>query len=136
MAVAVVRQYSVFLPNRPGALSEYARLFADNNLNILGIASEIRDDSGVVRVSLEGDKRLGYILTKAGFTTIEAPMLSVDLVDRPGELFRIAKILGDAGINITTLYGTALNGQKSRLLMAVSDIKKAQEVLSSYPEYQ
>lgn len=129
MAITIVRQYSVFLPNRPGALSSFAKLFFDQNINIIGIASEIRDDSGVVRVTVDGDKRIGYILTQAGFTTVETPMISIEVPDKPGELFRLTQVLGEHGINITTVYGTAFGGNTARILVSANDTKKAQEIL-------
>jgi len=129
MSVQIVRQYSVFLPNKPGALCEFSKLFVDQNVNIIGVASEVRDDSGVVRVTVDGDKKIGYILTKAGFTTVETPMLSVELSDKPGELFRLTDILARNNINITTVYGTAIGGHRARVLLSVTDAAKAQEIL-------
>jgi len=134
MNASVIRQYSVFLPNKPGALSGFIKLFLDQGVNVIGIASEIRDDSGVVSVDVDSDKRIGYILTQAGFTTIETPVLSVHLPNKPGELHKLSKLLGEAGINITTVYGTAIDGQSSRVLLAVNDLIKAQEIISKLPE--
>lgn len=129
MSVKIARQYTVFLPNVPGALSKFVELFASEGINIVGIASEIRDDSGVVRVAVEADRRVSHILTGAGFTTIETQMISIELPDKPGQLLRITRLLGEHGINITTVYGTADAGQTGRLLMNASDPEKAVEVL-------
>jgi len=134
MSVIMVRQYSVFLPNTPGALSAFIKLFIDQGINIMGIASDIRDDSGVVRIAVDSDKRVGYILTQAGFTSIETPVLSVEMPDRPGSIFTLSKLLGDAGINITTVYGTSLGGNRSRILVATSNPQKALEVLIASAE--
>ncbi len=129
MSVKLARQYTVFLPNVPGALSKFVELFASEGINIVGIASEIRDDSGVVRVAVEADRRVSHILTGAGFTTIETQMISIELPDKPGQLLRITRLLGEHGINITTVYGTADAGQTGRLLMNASDPERAVEVL-------
>lgn len=129
--VKLIRQYTVFLPNVPGALSKFVELFANEGINIIGIASEIRDDSGVVRIAVDADRKVSHILTGAGFTTIETSMLSVELPDKPGELLQLAKILGESGINITTVYGTSFGGSSGRLLLNVSDPDKALEVLKT-----
>ncbi|HOX22402.1 MAG TPA: ACT domain-containing protein [Elusimicrobiales bacterium] len=129
MLVTVVRQYSVFMPNKPGALSSFTKLFMDAGANIHGIASEIRDDSGIVRVAVDGDTQMATILAKAGFTCIETPILSIEVPNRPGEVHRIGTILSECGINITTVYGTGIDGQKSRVLLATSDTEKALEIL-------
>ena len=129
--VKLIRQYTVFLPNVPGALSKFVELFANEGINIIGIASEIRDDSGVVRIAVDADRKVSHILTGAGFTTIETSMLSVELPDKPGELLHLTKILGENNINITTVYGTSFGGVSGRLLLNVTDGEKALEVLKS-----
>lgn len=129
MSVKLIRQYTVFLPNVPGALSRFVELFANEGVNIIGIASEIRDDSGVVRVAIEDDRKVSHLLTGAGFTTIETQMISLDLPDQPGFLLRLTKVLGDNNINITTVYGTSIGGASGRLLLNASEPERAVEVL-------
>lgn len=136
MSIKIVRQYSVFLPNVPGSLNKFIELFAKEGINIVGIASEIRDDSGIVRITIDTDRKISYILTNAGFTTVETPMISVEVHDRPGEFYKLTKILADNNINITTVYGTALGGNKGRILINVSDPPKAMEVLKNILEEQ
>jgi len=131
MPVKIVRQYTVFLPNVPGALSRFIELFANEGINIIGIASEIRDDSGVVRITVETEKKISYILTSAGFTTVESTVISVELSDKPGELLRLTKILAENGINITTVYGTTLGGKSARILINVSNAERAVEILKT-----
>jgi len=113
----------------PGALSRFVELFANEGVNIIGIASEIRDDSGVVRVAIEDDRKVSHLLTGAGFTTIETQMISLDLPDQPGFLLRLTKVLGDNNINITTVYGTSIGGASGRLLLNASEPERAVEVL-------
>ena len=127
MPVKLIRQYTVFLPNVPGALAKFVELFANEGINIIGLASEIRDDSGVVRIAVDGDRKVSHILTGAGFTTIETPMISLELADKPGQLLRLTKLLSENNINITTVYGTSFGG----LLMNASDTDKALEVLKT-----
>mgnify|MGYP000860124512 CR=1 FL=1 len=131
MQVKVVKQYTVFLPNVPGALSGFVGLFVKEGINIIGIASEIRDDSGVVRVTVDTDKKISYILTSAGFTTVETPIISLALSDKPGELLSLTDKLARHGINITTVYGTALCGDSARILISVSDADRALEILGA-----
>ena len=129
MSVKLIKQYTVFLPNIPGALSKFVELFSNEGVNIIGIASEIRDDSGVVRVAVDADRKVSHLLTGAGFTTIETSMISLEMADKPGELLRLTRILGEHNINITTVYGTSVGGATGRLLLNVSDADKALEVL-------
>lgn len=129
MKVEVIKQYSVFMPNKPGALSRLTKLFTDQNVNILGIASEVRDDSGLVRIAVDREQDASTILSKGGFSSVESNLLSVEAPDRPGTLRKIADALGDGKVNITTVYATALGGQVSRILIACENTDKARAIL-------
>ncbi len=132
MKVQKIKQFSVFMPNKPGALTRLAALFSEKNINILGIASEVRDDSGLVRIALENDADVSAILSSAGFSSVETHILSVEVDDKPGELLRVAAALADGKVNITTVYGTSVNGaQTSRILIAAQNIDKALAILEA-----
>lgn len=137
MDYKIVHQYTVFLPNIPGTLSKFIELFNKEGINIVGIASEIRDDSGIVKVSVDTDKKISYVLTNAGFTTVESKMISIELTDRPGELLRLTRLLGENNVNITTVYGTTLGlNRPSRILINVSDVNKTLKLLEKFPDGQ
>jgi hypothetical protein len=131
MKVSILRQYSIFMANRPGSLAKLTALFAEAEVNIVGIASEVRDDSGLVRIAVDGDGDTSGILSRAGFASVESRLLSIEAEDTPGRLAEIAKRLGDGGINITTVYGTALGPEVSRILVAVENADEGLKLLSS-----
>jgi len=125
-----IKQFSVFMPNKPGALTRLAALFSEKGINILGIASEVRDDSGLVRIALENDAEVSSILSSAGFSSVETHILSVEVDDKPGELLRVTAALAEGKINITTVYGTSVEGAKtSRILIAAQSTDRALEIL-------
>ncbi|MBI5596747.1 MAG: ACT domain-containing protein [Elusimicrobia bacterium] len=129
MKVTVITQYSIFLPNKPGALARLAGLFSQAGVNMVGIASEVRDDSGLVRVALEGEGDHSAVLSRAGFASVENKLLSVEVSDKPGQLAVITSKLAAAGVNITTVYGTAFGHQVSRILIAVDKVEPALKAL-------
>lgn len=132
MKVEKIKQFSVFMANKPGALSRLARLFAEKGINILGIASEVSAESGLVRIALANDSDASAILSKAGFSSVETHILSVEVDDKPGEMLKITEALAEGKINITTVYGTSVPGAgTSRLLIAVQNTDKALEILEA-----
>jgi hypothetical protein len=132
MKVEKIKQFSVFMPNKPGALSRLVTLFAEKSVNILGIASEVSAESGLVRIALTNDSDASSILSKAGFSSVETNILSVELDDKPGQLLRIADALAQGKINITTVYGTSSPGAATtRILIAVQNTDKALELLEA-----
>ena len=132
MKVEKIKQFSVFMPNKPGALSRLVALFAEKGVNILGIASEVSAESGLVRIALANDSDASSLLSKAGFSSVETHILSVELDDRPGELLRVSDALALGKINITTVYGTSSPGAAtSRILLAVQNVDKALELIEA-----
>jgi hypothetical protein len=129
--ISVIKQYSVFLTNQPGTLADLARRFADKGVNIIGISSEVRDDAAMVRIALDGEGDYSAILSKAGYASVESKLISVELEDQPGTLYRLTQALGQGGVNITNVYGTSLGGQSSRILLAAENTQKALEVLGT-----
>jgi hypothetical protein len=129
MKVEVLKQFSIFLPNRPGALARLAKLFGDKGVNMVGIASEVRDDSGMVRIAVAGDADVSGILSAAGFASVETSLISVEVDDTPGALSQVAQALAEGKVNITTVYGTSVGGRTSRILINAENTEKARAAL-------
>lgn len=134
MRVELLKQFSIFMPNRPGALAAMTRLFADQGVNLIGIASEISNDSGLVRVAVPEGTDISGILTQAGFASVETSLVSLEIEDRPGELSRITKALADSHVNITTIYGTSVGEKRTRILISAENTSKVKAVLESLGE--
>jgi hypothetical protein len=131
MKIEVLKQFSVLLPNKPGALNRLAQLFSQKGINILGLASEVRDDSGIVRIAVDPKVDVSAVLSQAGFASVETRLLSVEVDDEPGELFWLTQALAEGGINITTVYGTAAPKGSCRILIATENTQKARLLLES-----
>src|SRR6201997_3032659 len=120
------------MANKPGALSRLVALFGEKGVNILGIASEVSAESGLVRIALANDSDASSILSKAGFSSVETHILSIELDGKPGQLLRVADALAEGKINVTTVYGTSSPGAStSRILIAVQNTDKALELLEA-----
>lgn len=131
MPISVVKQYSVFLINEPGALKNFAELFVRENVNVIAISQDVRYDAAVVRLAVAYDQEISHALTKAGFTSVKTDAVCIDAPDRVGLARDIGAVLFEQGINITTIYGTAGPGNTSRWIVIVNDITKALNALEA-----
>ena len=129
MKVEVLKQYSVFSPNEPGALGKLASEFAKAGVSLVGISSEVRDDSAMIRIAVNPEGDFSGVLGQAGFASIETKLISVEVPDKPGALTAIADALAYGKVNITNVYGTALHGGTCRILFAVENTTKALKIL-------
>lgn len=131
MSINVVKQYSVFLINEPGALKNFAELFVRENVDVIAISQDVRYDAAVVRLTVKYDQEISHALTKAGFTSVKTDAICIDTPNRVGLLRDIGAVLSSHGINITTIYGTTSTGPNSRWIAVVNDITKALNALES-----
>lgn len=131
MSISVVKQYSVFLVNEPGALKNFSDLFVKERVNLIAVSQDVRFDAAVVRVAVNYNAEISHALTKAGFTSVKTDAICIDTADRVGVAYDIGKVLQQKDINITTIYGASAGGGKSRFIVVVSDITQALNALES-----
>ncbi len=129
MSIRVVKQYSVFLANQPGALKDFADLFVQENATLLAVSSDVRFDAAVVRVAIDYKQEVGHALTKAGFTNVKTDAICIDTPDRIGIARDIGAVMSQHNLNITSIYGAAAVGNQARFVLVVSDIQKAVKAL-------
>ena len=129
MAINLVKQYSVFLTNEPGVLKNFADLFVRNNVDILAISEDVRYDAAIMRFAVSYETDISHILTQVGFTSVKTDAICVDVPNRLGLVRDIGAVVAQAGVNITSIYGTA-SGETSRWVLVVNNIKRAFNALA------
>jgi len=65
----------------------------------------------------------------AGLKCETSEIMTLDLMDRPGELSKVAKRLSRAGINVHSLYLLGSKNGRTEIAMVVDDLPKAQATL-------
>ena len=134
MKVRKVNQYSVFLINEPGTLEKFASMLFAAGFDICGLSSDVKYEAAVVKFVLSGDEHESHevlnLMTRGGYTAVRTEALSVEVESRPGIMADLGSALSRNGINITTIFGSALKGLPSRIFIVVDDIDKAFKVLN------
>ena len=125
MSISVVKQYSVFLVNEPGALKNFADLFVKERVNLIAISQDVRFDAAVVRIAVNYNTEISHALTKAGFTSVKTDAICIDTNDRVGLAYDIGDVLHKKNINITSIYGACVGNGRTRFIIVVSDITQA-----------
>lgn len=125
-----VNQISVFVENRPGQLSEFAKLLEKNNIDLRALSIAEAEDFGILRVIVDDSYNTIQILKDAGYVCSVTPVIAVELPDRPGSLVKILDALGNGGVNLEYTY--AFLGRKkgsAYMIFRVTDNDKALEVM-------
>ena len=128
-----MKQLTVLTENRVGALAEVASLLGSNGINMESISLESFHDGAVIRLITRDAASARKALSKSGFQSVESDVLVLDILDRPGELGKIATSMAREGINIENIYMVSRNKEKTRLALRVNDLQKAEELFGSTP---
>jgi hypothetical protein len=111
----IIRQISVFSENKPGRLASIAKAFQEEKINILAFSIAEADGFGVVRALVNQPDKAFEKLTSLGYNVAFTDVIAVRMKDQPGGLFEIAKLLGEAGINME--YAYAYSGKEAAVLI-------------------
>lgn len=111
-----VRQFSVFLENRVGALLEMVRKFEASENRILALSVVDSADCSIVRLVLSDPERACETFHLAGLPYLESNLLVVRLPQGHQPLAHICKALLAAEINIHYAYPLLVGPHRSPAL--------------------
>ena len=125
-------QFSVFLVNKPGVLTQVFRELAKAKINITNIAMMDSVEHGVLRLIVDDSAHAKSILTGLNIPIAETEVLTVQLPNRPGAAADLCDRLSAAHIEIGYMYCTGgARGGKTKVVIKVPNIKKATKVLEN-----
>ncbi len=125
----ILKQISVFAENKPGRLASITEVLYKAGVNLRAFTIAEAGDFGIVRMVVDKTEEAYKALKEAGFTVTITDVLGVEVKDEPGGLYKIAKALGDANVNIEYVYAFTFGGDKALIILRADDIQKAMEVL-------
>ncbi len=132
MAKAIrLKQLSFSMPDRAGLLFEVTDAIETAKVNITSICAYGMDNTAYFMLTTESNARVRKALAQCGIADVkEEDVIGVDMPNKVGELQKVAKKIGDAGINIIYMYGTAAKAKSSTCIFKTSDDKKALKVIN------
>jgi len=124
-----VRQFEVFVQNRPGEVARLAEVLAKNAVNVRGISTDLAGSPSIIRVITDDEASARRVLTGSGMEFKERDVLVLSLPDKPGELAKMTKKLARAGINIESLFMLGSKAPEVQMAIGVDQREKAQDLL-------
>lgn len=122
----IIRQMSVFVENRPGALAEVLAVLKEHEVNIRALAVADTADFGILRIIVNDPEKVERILRGTGFTVKITQVLTLTVDDNPGSLYEKMQRLSDAGVNVEYMYAFAATGDGfARVVLKVDNLARA-----------
>src|SRR5512147_1111393 len=106
-----VKQIQFMMSDQPGRLSEITAALAAARVNINNICAYGMQQEATFMMTVDSNAKAKKALAKLAVDLKEYDVVIVEIPNKPGELQKVAKRIGDAGINIMYMYGTSAGGR-------------------------
>jgi hypothetical protein len=112
-----LKQLSVFLENKPGALSAPCRALAEAGVNIQTFSLADTQQFGILRLVVDEPERAQQVLEQQGWVVKVNDVVALEVPDRPGGLAQMLEILERARINVEYVYAFTAKHQGQGLML-------------------
>ena len=126
-----IKQLSVFVENKPGAMSAMTAVLAENNVDMSALSLAETADFGIVRIIVDNVYNATTVLKDAGYIHSVTDVLAVAIPNVPGGVNKVLNALTDASVNVEYMY--AFLGKKEKnhayMIFRVTDEAAATKAL-------
>lgn len=127
-----IRQFTIFLENRVGALNGFLRRFRNTQVRILAINIIDSAECSVLRCVLSHPEQGREIIERAGLAMIESDLLAVELPSSDQPMLDVCSALLQAEINLMQNYTLMVQKRHSPVVaIMVDNIDQAQITLAT-----
>lgn len=124
--MAAMKDLSIALDNRPGALAEMGEALGAAGVSVEGGGVFVASGVGVAHFLVEDATAARAALEAAGIRVVGVSEVLVQKLrqDEPGQLGKIARRMAEAGVNIEVQY----SDHDHNLILVVDDLERGRRV--------
>lgn len=129
-----MKDLTIDLDNRPGALAEMGEALAGAGVSIEGGGAWVVNGQGFAHFLFEDGAAARCALEDAGIRVVEERDVLVQRLNQtePGQLGKISRQMAEAGVNIEVLY----SDHDHQLILVVDDIARGRAVSDAWTREQ
>ena len=128
----MLKQISVFVENKQGALVEITQVLAQNEINIRALSIADTKDFGILRLIVTDTETALSVLNGEGFLVKATEVVGVKIGDAPGKLGAALDVLDKAHINMEYLYAFMTRTEKhAYVVLRVEDNAACEQALEA-----
>lgn len=106
-----MKQLSIFLENKQGALVDVLRYLKESNIQIIASTIAETEQYGIYRVICDNPEQAYLVLKEQGVAVNLTEMKCVELADKPGGAAEAIEKIVAEGVNISYFYTFLINGK-------------------------
>ena len=127
-----MKQLTVFVENKQGALVSITEALSAENINIRALSIAETEEFGILRLIVNDVPAAEKVLTEAGYLIKMTDVVGVKIGDEPGKLSSALKVLDQNNINMEYLYAFMLRTERhAYVVIRVEDNHAAETALEN-----
>lgn len=125
-----IKQLTVFVQNKKGALAAVTDILAKNDVNLRALSIAETEEFGILRLIVNNQELAEKVLGEQGYLIKTVDVVGVKIGDAPGKLTSALDVLDKADINMEYLYAFMARTEKhAYVVMRVEDNSAAEAEL-------
>ena len=124
-----LKQLSVFVDNKPGAVYAPCSALAEAGVNLSSIFLADTKDFGILRVITKDNEKALNVLRDNNFAVKLTDVLAIEIEDVPGALSKILKSVESKGLNVRYMYAAVGTSGTPVMIFRFDDEENALEKL-------
>lgn len=120
----IIKQLSIFSENKAGKLAAIAKVFLDTGVSVQAFNIAEANNFGVVRAIVDKPEIAFEEFARQNYALKYTDVIAIKMVDVPGGLYEVARLLGTLGINIEYAYAFR-SGEYGALIVKVANPREA-----------
>ncbi|MBR6902425.1 MAG: acetolactate synthase [Clostridia bacterium] len=126
-----IKQLSVFVENKQGALSKIISSLSESGVNMRAVSIADTQDFGILRVIVNDTLKAADVLKKKNVIVRVNEVIGVELKDEPGSLATVLDLLTAGGVNVEYMYAFVTPGSSdgAYLVLRARHNEKAERIL-------
>jgi hypothetical protein len=112
-----IKQFTIAVENRPGAVAEIAKALGNAKVNVLSLLGTAQGTSGTIQLVAEDARRAKKALDEAKISYQETAAEQYELPNKTGALAQCLEKLAAKGANLSSIHATALKGGRKALVV-------------------
>lgn len=128
----MLKQLTVFVENRQGALVDITDILAKNGVNIRALSIADTKDFGILRLIVNDNETAQKTLGDAGYLLKMTDVVGVKIGDAPGKLSGALDVLDKNNVNMEYLYAFMTRTERhAYVVLRVEDNAAAETALEA-----
>jgi hypothetical protein len=126
-----MKEFRVTLTHRAGELARLTALLAERHINLRSLAGLSEANKAIICLVAEDVAALRGALEESRIPFEESEILSELLENEPGQIADLARRLGEAGVDIRSMYVLGRDDPLIEVGFTVDDPKRAKKALGA-----